>query len=261
MRILVAAFTYVSLLVAWSNTERDNTSLESLYPEKDRFIQHQQEWQMNFYHKRIDEFKNNPIGSGKIVFLGNSITEAGGDWNKRFVSANKIVNRGISGDFTEGVLSRLDEIIHYKPIAVFILIGINDIFNADLPDRHKITPLYVSDNIIRIAKKIVNETPNTKIFVQTILPINDRIYTKEKGWFPDHAVPLPDQINEINALLKSKCDRESFTFIDLHSAFIDKDGLLDKRFTTDGVHLNNSGYDNWAKFIDKYVTSIKDHGH
>ena len=103
---------------------------------------------MNFYHKRIDEFKNNPIGSGKIVFLGNSITEAGGDWNKRFVSANKIVNRGISGDITEGVLSRLDEIIHYKPIAVFILIGINDIFNADLPDRHKITPLYVSDNII-----------------------------------------------------------------------------------------------------------------
>ena len=257
MNILLAAFIYTGLLVAGSNTERDNTSLESLYPEKDRFIQHQQEWQMNFYHKRIDEFKNDPIGNGKIVFLGNSITEAGGNWNKRFVSTDNIVNRGISGDITEGVLSRLDEIIHYQPSAVFLLIGINDIFNADLPDRHKITPSYVSDNIISIANKIIDQTSNTRIFIQTILPINDRIYTKEKGWFPEHATPLPDQISEINALLKTKCKNGPFTVIDLHSAFIDKDGLLDKKYTTDGVHLNNSGYDNWAKFINDDVASIK----
>ncbi|GIS40131.1 hypothetical protein Ct9H90mP12_3250 [bacterium] len=32
---------------------------------------------------------------------------------------------------------------------------------------------------------------------------------------------------------------------------------MDKKFTTDGVHLNDRGYDNWAKFIEKYVTSKK----
>ena len=42
---------------------------------------------------------------------------------------NNIVNRGISGDYTEGVLGRLNEVIYYKPIAVFLLIGLNDFFD------------------------------------------------------------------------------------------------------------------------------------
>ena len=150
MKILLAAFLYTGLMVARANTQEDKTSLRSLYPVKGHFIKYQQEWQMSLYNKKIDEFKNDPIGQGKIVFLGNSITEAGGDWNVRFGTSN-IVNRGISGDMTEGVLNRLDEIIHYKPIALFLLIGINDIFDANIPERQKITPSYVSNNIFSLS--------------------------------------------------------------------------------------------------------------
>jgi hypothetical protein len=66
-----------------------------LYPIEEETIKYQQDWQFDLYYKRIKEFKNSPIGYDKIVFLGNSITEAGGDWNKRFGVKN-IVNRGIS---------------------------------------------------------------------------------------------------------------------------------------------------------------------
>ena len=211
---------------------------------------------MSLYNKKIDEFKINPIGEGKIVFLGNSITEAGGDWNVRFGTDN-IVNRGISGDITEGVLSRLDEIIYYKPIAIFLLIGINDIFDANIPGRHKITPEYVSNNIFSILETFLDKTPDTKIFIQTILPVNDKIYTEENGFFPNHAVPLSKQILDINSLLKEKSMSRPFMLIDLHSAFIDDNGLLDEKFTTDGVHLSGSGYDNWVKFIHENVSSIK----
>ena len=38
-------------------------------------------------------------------------------------------NRGISGDVTDGVLLRLGELIKYKPTSIFIMIGINDLFN------------------------------------------------------------------------------------------------------------------------------------
>ena len=158
MKILLAAFLYTGLMVARANTQEDKTSLRSLYPVKGHFIKYQQEWQMSLYNKKIDEFKNNPIGQGKIVFLGNSITEAGGDWNVRFGTSN-IVNRGISGDITEGVLNRLDEIIHYKPIALFLLIGINDIFDANIPERQKITPSYVSNNIFSIVETIIDKSP------------------------------------------------------------------------------------------------------
>ena len=256
MKILPATFLYTGLIVSGINAQEDRTLLKPLYPEKDYFIKYQQEWQMSLYNKKIDEFKINPIGEGKIVFLGNSITEAGGDWNVRFGTDN-IVNRGISGDITEGVLSRLDEIIYYKPIAIFLLIGINDIFDANIPGRHKITPEYVSNNIFSIVETVLDKTPHTKIFIQTILPVNDKIYTKENGFFPNHAVPLSEQISDINSLLKEKSMSRPFMLIDLHSAFIDDNGLLDEKFTTDGVHLSGSGYDNWVKFIHENVSSIK----
>ena len=75
------------------------------------------------------------------------------------------------------------------------------------------------------------------------------MYFDEKDWFPNHSVPLPDQINEINRLIKEKGQYRPITIIDLHSAFVDANGLLNKTFTPDGVHLNNAGYEKWTEFI------------
>ena len=55
---------------------------------------------------------------GDIVFIGNSITELGGDWGKR-LDCSSLKNRGISGDVTEGVLKRLGEITYVKPKKYF----------------------------------------------------------------------------------------------------------------------------------------------
>ena len=79
--------------------------------------------QKEHYDQRCTEFANSPIGFNKIVFLGDSITEGAQNWKKYFDN-NRIANRGIGGDTTEGVLARLDEIYYYKPLAVFLLIGI-----------------------------------------------------------------------------------------------------------------------------------------
>ena len=255
MTILIATLLYTGIVVAEENVQEKIKTLDSFYPEKNTSIKYQQEWQMDLYKKRIKEFKNNPIGQNKIVFLGNSITEGGGDWNAKFGVKN-IVNRGIGGDITEGVLNRLDEIIYYKPIAVFLLIGINDIFNADIPDREKITPAYVSENILKIADQIADQSPSIKIFIQTILPVNHEIYTEINGIFPDHAVPLPVQINQINSLIKNNDLGNKYTIIDLHSAFVDEHGLMNGAYSTDGVHLNDAGYQVWVEYVGKYVQSL-----
>ena len=255
MKILLATVLYTIAVAAEVKLQENIKTLDSLYPEKNTNIKYQQEWQMNFYNERIKEFKNNPVGQNKIVFLGNSITEGGGNWNTRF-EVNNIVNRGISGDITEGILDRLDEIIYYKPIAVFLLIGINDIFNADIPDREKITPSYVSENIFKIADQIADQSPSIKIFIQTILPVNHEIYTEINGMFPDHAVPLPVQINQINSLIKNNDLGNKCTIIDLHSAFVDEHGLMNGAYSTDGVHLNDAGYQVWVEYVGKYVQSL-----
>ena len=210
--------------------------------------------QKEFYYKRCSEFDKSPIGIDKIVFLGDSITEGAQNWNKYFDSKN-IVNRGISGDTTEGVLARLDEICYYKPLAVFLLIGINDIFNIDPPNLDRVTMEIVANNILRISDRVINQS-TAKIFIQTILPINNKLFFNENGWFPNHKVPLNDQISKINTLIKNQSKDNLYIVIDLHSAFLNNNGLLNEACTTDGVHLNKYGYETWAEFIKDDFNSI-----
>ena len=150
----------------------------NLYPDPTTIIKDQQEWQKKFYFDRISEFKNEPIGKNKIVFLGNSIMQGGGNWNDRYKS-NNIVNRGISGDYTAGVMKRLDEIIFYKPNSVFLMIGINEFF-ADNSKKPEVNPENVAKNILKIADIITKHSPKTKVFIHTILPINNDQYSKVK---------------------------------------------------------------------------------
>ena len=210
--------------------------------------------QKQFYFKRCAEFDKAQIGYDKIVFLGDSITEGGGDWNNYF-GAKNIVNRGISGDTTLGVLTRLHEIWFYNPISLFLLIGINDIFSTDSPNRKNVTPLSVSNNIIAIAEIIYKRSPNTQVYIQTTLPINNKLYKKLTGTFPFHEMPLSDQINQINTRLKKNESQNHYTVIDLHDIFLDSHGSLSKKYTSDGVHLNEEGYHKWSNFIKNYISS------
>ncbi|MED5426984.1 MAG: GDSL-type esterase/lipase family protein [Candidatus Neomarinimicrobiota bacterium] len=212
-------------------------------------IKYQEDWQRDFYLKRIAQFKKMPIGFNKIVFLGNSITEGGNDWNKRF-GVNNIVNRGISGDITEGILSRLDEIIYYKPTAIFLLIGINDIFDNQ-PDKKNINSSQVAKNIIQIAENIQKDCRNTKIFIQTILPVDIQKHMN----YNDRSLSSynSEMVNQIIAINRLIIGQNNFPVIDLHSAFVDERGLMNKAYTTDGVHLNDIGYKAWVKYVNNYV--------
>jgi len=224
-----------------------------IYPSPNLEIKYQQDWQKTPFNNRINDFRNEPIGENKIVFLGNSIIEAGSNWNEKF-GVNYIVNRGISGDFTEGVLSRLNEIFYYKPLAVYILIGINDIFDDHL-NRKDITPLYVASNIMKIANQIKVNSNDTKIFIQTILPVDTLRYTEfHDRKLPIYKISLNEQINQINLLIEEI--NKDHSIIDLHSLFADNRGLMNKKYTTDGVHLNNTGYSIWVKHIKKDILSF-----
>lgn len=227
-----------------------------MYPNINLKIKYQQDWQKDFYHRKISEFKENPIGFDKIVFLGNSITQGLLRHTDKLLG-NNIVNRGISGDHTNGVLARLKEVINYKPKAVFILIGVNDLFedNRSKPER---TPEYIAKNILLICKEIKNGSKYTEIFIQTILPINNKQYLSEKPniefLFDNYSPSINEQIDEVNKIIKSD---SSLNVINLHSAFLNEDLQLNQKFSTDGVHLNELGYQNWIDIINPILKEIK----
>ena len=247
--IILSILIFISKVISQSIENHFQTNLGDLYPDPMIAIKYQEDWQRDFYLKRIAQFKKKPIGFNKIVFLGNSITEGGDDWNKRF-GVNNIVNRGISGDITEGILSRLNEIIYYKPTAIFLLIGINDIFD-NYPHKKNINSSQVAKNIIQIAENIHKDCRNTKIFIQTILPVdiqkhmdyNDRSLSSYNS-------EMVNQIIAINQLIKGQ---NNFPVIDLYTVFVDERGLMNETYTTDGVHLNDIGYKSWVEYVNKYV--------
>jgi len=228
----------ILLLPFFSFTQNLNNT-NSLYPNENIYIKYHDDWGRNNYKKVVKEFKKYPLNKGDIVFLGNSITAGGKDWSIRLNYPN-IRNRGIGGDVTEGVLRRLDEITYYKPKAVFLLIGINDLYNTS---PFEPSSNYISKNIIRITQEIKKKSPKTKVFVQTILPVEKPIYR------------IP--INEINNFLKSEESKNSYSIIDLHSVFVDDKGLIIEDFFSDGIHLTEQGYNNWVKIIRPIVQSIK----
>jgi len=185
-----------------------------------------------YYHHK-NQFELLPNRKKEIVFLGNSIT-ARGNWSEWF-NNKRIINRGISGDRTDGVLYRLDEVISSKPKKIFLLIGVNDI-------KYKRSNEYIIRKIHQIIKRIKKKSPKTEVFIQSILPTYGREKHRPVG-----------KVKTINTGLKKISLKENVKYIDLFSRFIDDSGFLNKTYSLDGLHLNGHGYLLWKQVIEKYV--------
>jgi lysophospholipase L1-like esterase len=230
----------ITLLVGCGHLKKlSQEELNSLYPPASTLIQYHTDWSKSHYPKRIEQFKKDPLNFKDIVFIGNSITEIGGDWSARFGVPN-VKNRGISGDVTDGVLKRLDEITYFKPKAIFLLIGINDIWNIYNTQQIP-SAAYIGNNILKITNAIHDKSPRTKIYVQTTLPTTED-YLKEN-------------ISIVNTIIKEHESDGVYEVIDLHSSFINTNGLLKEELAKDRTHLNDAGYALWVDLVKQYVLS------
>jgi len=222
------------LLLVFSAYCRSQSVPDSIYPSADLVISYHTEWTKTHYPERIKEFKNNPLKQNDIVFVGNSLTEQAGDWSLRFNAPN-LRNRGIAGDVTEGVLARLGEIYYFKPASVFIEIGINDLFASK-------TPGFIAGNICEMVRKIHQNTPETKVYVQTILPTSNQY--------------LVESIKATNDILRDSASVSNYTLVELHDLFANASDLIKTEYTTDGVHLTAAGYEVWVTEEKKYIASM-----
>ena len=88
------------------------------------------DWFRGVWKKRRSSWLNEKKASdqGGIVFLGDSITQGWGEDFKGLFGDVNVVNRGISGDTSRGLLLRLKrDVIDLSPAAVVIMIGANDL--------------------------------------------------------------------------------------------------------------------------------------
>jgi len=186
--------------------------------------------------QRLAQFAKERIVPGRIIFLGNSITEMG-DW-KKVLNDSTVINRGIGGDITYGVLKRLRDITDRNPSKVFILLGINDI-GKDIPD------VVIADNYLKIVREIHDKCPKTEIYVQSVLPVNPGLPR-----FPQH-YDKQEHILALNKLLASHAKEGNYTYIDIFHLFADAQGRLDSQYTYEGLHLRPPAYTIWVDYLKK----------
>ena len=193
-------------------------------------------YKTTYYEQKVTLHSLLPKTRGDIVFLGNSITDIG-EWAEIW-NNKKVKNRGISGDNTFGVLARLYSIVATKPSKIFIMIGINDIARQT-PDS------IIISNYIKILSFIKNNSPITKIVVQSILPTNNdfKEFVKHQN--------KETHIKYLNTALQNYCEKNSLVYVELHDAFLDENNKLNKKYTNDGLHINGYGYMLWKKILKK----------
>ncbi len=185
-----------------------------------------------YYAGKIKEFNAMKLPEGSIVFLGDSITEFVNF--DEFLPAYHVINRGIAGDTTSGILRRLGEVISLRPRKLFLLIGTNDI-------GMDILTAPIVRNIREIVSRVQAKSPETRIYLQAIFPTRGNVNRHNA------------LIQELNAEIKAIAQEKHCTFIDLYPLLLDSDGELAEEYTIDGLHLSDSGNARWMAHIVPYL--------
>lgn len=190
-----------------------------------------------------NKIKNNYIVDQNIVFFGDSIT------NKykleEFFPNNYVINSGISGNEATDLIDRIyEDVYRYNPSKVFILIGINDL-------NHGVSKDELLDNIQKIVNKIKTNRKYSKIYIESIYPINRDLLNKNNYEFNEDI--NNEKIKEINKKIEDICKNNDITYINVFDELIDDEGNLKDIYSLEGLHLSDLGYFKVTSKIEKYV--------
>ncbi len=174
----------------------------------------------------------------RVLLLGHSLVQYF-DWQGRFPD-HLVWNRGVAGESTHGLLSRLDREVRNHPDAdaVALMTGTNDLLMGD--------ESYIGD-CRRIAARVRKAFPRARIVLHGILPVSSR-------WAEMEA------LREANRRIGEIADDEDVEFLDLSGLFLDGEGCLRPGLLAeDGVHLSAEGYRLWSGSLASFL-GLEDRG-
>lgn len=185
------------------------------------------------YDHQIEFYKIYETEQADIVMLGNSITH-GVKWNE-LLGRNDVVGRGIPSDILEGFVARLYYVTKLKPKIVFIMGGINDIYNWTSVSK-----------IFETYKQVINRLQS--LGIRPV--IQSTLYVAES--YPSSA-DRNTQVTLLNGMLKQYAEENDIAFINLNLRMSVGEKLKDY-LTYDGVHLNAKGYSLWGRELQKFLS-------
>lgn len=160
--------------------------------------------------------------------LGDSLTFRN-NWNV-MLNRSDILNKGVDGDTTYGVLYRLDYIPLEGIERVCLMIGINDIAQGEVAgeiyDRYEMIIEYF------LKRKLT-------VIVQSTLYVAADIYEADS---------INNEVDSLNSKLKKLAKRENLIFVNINEC-VSKNRALQDGYSFDGIHLKPLAYEAWARCL------------
>lgn len=197
---------------------------------------------------------------GLIVFLGDSITDAGRkespnqlgygyvnifseQLNKQDQQLN-IINKGVDGQFTEQIAQSLHpECIFLHPDYVSILVGINDIGLLVASDVSEQEKLYMLEDSIRAYHEMLFDL--SRETTAKIITLEPFIFPKD-GAFEEW---IPWQ-KKMSKNIRKLARNYGASFVPLQEPLEQKiEELGYNAITTDGMHLTSTGHEILAALV------------
>lgn len=167
----------------------------------------------------------------KALFIGDSITEGISAYGL-LDDKNVLAVKGLTISKAE---KEMDRIVKRHPEKIYILLGSNDMLYG--MDSEKFSSHY-----IEFIQNIKDKLPETKIYIQSIFPVAKNVESKK----PLLANP---RIDEFNSVLKKKAEEQGITYIDISSLLKDGSGVMNKDYTSDGIHVKYKFYSIWLNCV------------
>lgn len=156
------------------------------------------------------------------VVMGDSISEGLAEYDVLNTSS-VVAQIGAELDDLDEQIKKVKEL---NPQIIFLSYGLNDIPETE-GDTELLTEKYKA-----LIEKLKKELPDTKLFVNSIFPVQSQRITEE---------PEYENIEAYNEALREMCDK-------LQIAYVDNTELVtDAYYEDDGVHLKSTFYPIWAE--------------
>jgi lysophospholipase L1-like esterase len=179
-------------------------------------------------------------GENRVVFFGNSITEAWAPLFPQMFPGKPYVGRGISGQTTPQLLVRFrPDVVALKPKVVVILAGTNDIAGNTGPSSLEM----IEDNLASMSE--IARANGIRVVLSSVLPVYDY------PWKPG-LQPAP-KIIALNAWMKRYAATTGAVYLDYHSAMKDSRDGLPPELAKDGVHPTEAGYRIMARLVEPAI--------
>ena len=183
-------------------------------------------------------------GEKKVVFLGNSITEAWASVDSAFFKDNNYIGRGISAQTSAQLLLRFrQDVLDLKPKAVVIHIGTNDVAENTGP----YDPEFTMGNIISMVE--LAKSHKIKVMLASVLPSTNFEWRRSLG-------DRSQMIVELNQRIREYAAKNKIPYIDYHSAMKNAQNGMDPHLAADGVHPTLEGFKVMEKLAKQAIDKL-----